>query len=138
MIQIRFEEYLPVIVKWRKFTILIFLGMIMLIPHITSLEILPLPECTFRSLTGYDCPSCGLTRSFYAITHGLIRDSLKYHFAGTLAYIGVLFFFIKFTIEVITGWEIRVILPKRLNKILLLILCLSWLLFWGARIVSEI
>lgn len=46
--------------------------------------------CTFRNLTGYDCPGCGLTRSVVAFVHGDFGVSLRAHPLGALVF--VLFF----------------------------------------------
>lgn len=43
--------------------------------------------CLLHSLTGYDCPSCGLTRSFIAFTHGNFNDAVRFHPAGFTIFI---------------------------------------------------
>lgn len=45
-------------------------GGALLLPHTISLNKLPLIDCTFLELTGYPCPLCGFTRSFWAIAEG--------------------------------------------------------------------
>ncbi len=40
------------------------------------------PLCTFRNLTGYDCPGCGLTRSVVGLLHGDVGESLRAHPLG--------------------------------------------------------
>jgi len=40
------------------------------LPEWVSCEIIPIRECTFLNLTGYPCPFCGFTRSFWAIAGG--------------------------------------------------------------------
>jgi hypothetical protein len=45
-------------------------GIALMLPHVVVCDDLPLIKCTFLSLTGYPCPFCGLTRSFWAIAHG--------------------------------------------------------------------
>jgi hypothetical protein len=53
---------------------------------------LGLPECTFKEITGYPCPSCGMTTSFSLLMHGDVWNSLKANFAGTiLATLGLLY-----------------------------------------------
>ena len=36
-----------------------------------------LPPCIFRTLTGYRCPSCGMTHSVNALFAGDLRESLR-------------------------------------------------------------
>jgi hypothetical protein len=45
---------------------------------------LGLPECTFKTLTGKPCPSCGLTTSFALLVHGDVINSLRANSVGTL------------------------------------------------------
>jgi hypothetical protein len=45
---------------------------------------LGLPPCTFRSLTGMPCPSCGMTTSFALLIHGDLENSLRANAVGTL------------------------------------------------------
>ncbi len=35
--------------------------------------------CPFKALTGYPCPTCGMTRSFLALIHCNIKESLSYN-----------------------------------------------------------
>jgi hypothetical protein len=35
------------------------------------------PVCAFHSLTGLNCPGCGMTRALYALLHGNLRLALK-------------------------------------------------------------
>lgn len=37
------------------------------------------PPCSIKRLTGHDCPTCGLTRAFAAISHGDIALARRYH-----------------------------------------------------------
>lgn len=35
------------------------------------------PVCMFHKVTGWNCPGCGATRSFYALLHGHFQMALK-------------------------------------------------------------
>lgn len=53
---------------------------------------LGLPPCSFKELTGYPCPSCGMTTSFALLLHGDVWNSARANFAGTvLAALGLAF-----------------------------------------------
>ena len=43
--------------------------------------------CLFKSITGQDCPFCGLTRSLVSIGHRDFRNGWRYNRAGLLVYL---------------------------------------------------
>ena len=45
---------------------------------------LGLPACSFVAMTGYPCPSCGMTTSFSLLIRGDILNSLQANWVGTL------------------------------------------------------
>jgi hypothetical protein len=123
---------------WPKTMVLLFLSIILVIPYFISLENLPLPECSFKSLTGYSCPSCGITHSFYAMAHGQIWKSIHYNFMGTLFYISSIFLIIITAITILTG---KSILPRIIPchpKFIIIFILLSWASFWFIRLFSEL
>ena len=44
------------------------------------------PVCLFHSLTGLNCPGCGMTRALYALLHGNFRMALKDNALFVLAF----------------------------------------------------
>jgi hypothetical protein len=47
----------------------------------------PIPVmCTFRRLTGWSCPGCGLTRSFVFLAHGRLAEALAMNPLGPVAF----------------------------------------------------
>jgi hypothetical protein len=46
--------------------------------------------CLFRRFTGWDCPGCGLTRSFCALSAGDIVGAFDFHLAGPFLYLAML------------------------------------------------
>lgn len=42
--------------------------------------------CSFRQLTGMNCPGCGLTRSFSFMAHGRVLDAFQVNWFGPAAF----------------------------------------------------
>jgi hypothetical protein len=49
------------------------------------------PLCPMKSLTGRDCPGCGLTRSFVAIAHGDLHGGVAYHRLGLVLFVAAVY-----------------------------------------------
>jgi len=47
-------------------------------------ERLGLPPCTFRQLTGYRCPSCGMTTSWSHLVRGRVGEAFRDNVGGAL------------------------------------------------------
>jgi hypothetical protein len=45
------------------------------------------PLCTFKRLTGWDCPGCGLTRSFTFMGSMELRSAFSMHWLGPLLWL---------------------------------------------------
>lgn len=43
-------------------------------------------KCTFKSLTGYDCPGCGSQRALHALVHGQIIEAWNYNPLAFIAF----------------------------------------------------
>lgn len=42
--------------------------------------------CAWRALTGWECPGCGLTRSFVLLVHGDVSGAFQVHALGPALY----------------------------------------------------
>ena len=62
------DSYWDVVVNHLPFAF--FSGLGLLLPTLVPLHSLPLLKCTFLCVTGFPCPFCGFTRSFWAISAG--------------------------------------------------------------------
>lgn len=39
-----------------------------------------MPQCSFKQITGYNCPGCGFQRAAHAALHGDFRTAIHYNF----------------------------------------------------------
>ena len=49
-------------------------------------KVTELSLCPVFHLTGFECPFCGMTRSFVSITHGRFSEALDYNLGSPLIY----------------------------------------------------
>lgn len=97
-----------------------------------------LPPCTFRMLSGYPCPGCGMTTSFSHFIRGDFAASARANLAG-LVLASVCALLIPWCLwSVYVGQLWMVSDPVTVGGTLAI--CLSGLavLFWGARILSAV
>ena len=67
-----------------------------------------LPACLFHSITGHNCPSCGLTRSFYSTARFQIQNGFQFHKMGPVIYL--------ITIMLAGLFMLRLIVRKKIIK----------------------
>ena len=112
----------------------IFLAVLFFILLILSLFIDPreasVLNCNFKSLTGYGCPTCGLSRSFYASANLNIIEAFSYHLLGPLFFFSIVVLFIKSATEIALKKKIILTIHSSIAKATLIILMITWFLFW--------
>jgi hypothetical protein len=113
----------------------VFLGLLIL--FMVPPAHLPLPACAFHSITGHSCLTCGMTRSLHAITHGDLAASLQFHLFGPIVFFGALLFVLFFAAEAIRGKQFSLQLSGRTRKYAAMCFAIVWLVYWGARLVTE-
>jgi hypothetical protein len=91
--------------------------------------------CYFQELTGHTCPTCGLSHSFYAVSHLHLIESFKFHLMGPIIFIIMLFLFLKSFLEIVAKKEIKIGLNPKITKITLIVFSFSWLSFWIIRLM---
>ena len=94
-------------------------------------------SCSFRELTGYSCPTCGLTRSFQSLLHLQLVQSVVYHPMGIILFGGIMLTTIKFAFELSSKKTVLINRNIPFIKILFMVLGGLWLLFWIARFITE-
>jgi len=86
--------------------------------------------CKLKGTTGYSCPTCGLSRSFYAMANMNISEAFGYHLLGPIFYISIVTLFLKSTAELLTDKKITIIMNSIITKTCFIILATSWLILW--------
>ena len=118
---------------WASALLMIFLLSIFINPDkVTFLS------CLFRETTGQPCPTCGLSHSFYAISHLRLWDSVQYHLMGPIIFLSLIFIFSKFALEIITGKEIQIRVNPLVIRIFLIVFVCLWIGFWIIRLCNEL
>ena len=115
--------------------------LVLLIPFSVDPQRNQLPQCRFYAMTGHSCPSCGLTRSFFALGHLDVQQAFGFHPLGLISCLALLALSFKFLIEVLLGRELAFAARRASLRtfgcvIIGLWLCL-WLGFWGLRLNAE-
>ncbi len=94
--------------------------------------------CYFHKITGFSCPTCGLTRSFHAVSHLNFQEAFQLHLMGPVIYFALVFLFLKFLFEIVSGKEIQIKVNHLLSKITLFVFLSLWLGFWLIRLLNEL
>lgn len=94
--------------------------------------------CYFQELTGHPCPACGLSHSFYAVSHLHLLDSLKFHLMGPILFFSLLLISFKFAFETVTKKEIQINVNPKIIKISSITFSGIWLIYWITRFLGEL
>ncbi|HYV38805.1 MAG TPA: DUF2752 domain-containing protein [Gemmataceae bacterium] len=92
---------------------------------------LGLPECTFKTLTGKPCPSCGMTTSFALFVRGDVWNSLQANCIGTLL---ASFCLVMIPYTLVSAWRGRFLLLMSLDWLLprfIVVFAVLMLVRWG-------
>ncbi len=119
---------------------IVVLGLITIVLLITFInpDRIDFLTCYFRELTGFPCPSCGLSHSLHAISHLNIQESINYHPLGLSVYFVLLLLLLKFPFELVFKTEIKINLSSQITKIMLFVFSFLWLSVWIIRLVIDL
>jgi hypothetical protein len=110
-------------------------GGALLLPHVAPLNQLPLVPCTFLHLTGWPCPFCGFTRSFWAFSTGQWSDALANCPLASGVFLCALLLFVWNAAALVFGVVLRrgprLQLPSArrqgMTRIVLILFLLNWI-----------
>lgn len=109
-------------------------GMALMVAGFVPLRLIPMKPCTFLNLTGYPCPFCGFSRSFWAMARW--NWAYAFHEAplACLFYIAVVLTFVVNALGLLLGRQIRpsrLLWPQGINArwvviVIFVLLLLNW------------
>ena len=109
---------------------MLFAPVLFLIIHVSSSKTLGI--CAFRSISGIDCPACGITHSAMAMYRGHIIDALSIHPAGP-AILGLVGIMTSYLLIVLffrykgMGWRREIKLYGILDGLMVTFLLTGWI-----------
>ena len=92
-------------------------------------------KCSFYSLTGYPCLTCGMTRSFYSFSHGDFISAFQYHPIGPVLFLYLVWIAIKNLTDIITVGRVQLTLSNRLYRIGFLTIGIVWIFYWIGELI---
>jgi len=107
--------------------------MALLLPLFLNPERVNFVSCLFHRKTGHDCLTCGLSRSFYAISHLHLVESFKFHLMGPIIYFVLILLFFKFSVEMVLRKEIQIRADPVITRTMLVMFFGIWICFWLIR-----
>ncbi|MBN1626946.1 MAG: DUF2752 domain-containing protein [Deltaproteobacteria bacterium] len=97
-----------------------------------------LMTCRFKDLTGYDCPTCGMSRSVYSILSLDIVDSVSYHPLGGLLILGLFAVLVRSAAELITGKEFIIPVKKSFRRFVMLFILFLLFATWIFKLCMSL
>jgi len=114
--------------KQERLPVLLFLFGLLLLYFLHAFSSLHLELCLFRRVFGFNCPSCGVTRAFFAASRGEILTAIAYN---PLMFVLTLIFFLYIFFQLVLRRTVALICTKKEQNILfisfLLLLLSNWI-----------
>lgn len=90
--------------------------------------------CAFRSFAGFDCPGCGLIRSFTALVHGRVREAIDFHPMGPVIALWLVYLFARSLAERAGGRTLPPLTGQSSRDILLWAFVAGMMLQWVVKL----
>lgn len=119
----------------RRFTIIVSLPLLIAAARFVPLDRLP-STCVFYRVTGYPCPTCGMTRSLAALAHLDFRQALSFNPIAVILAGFFALLWVTAVHEILTRRRTRLLDWVRGREATLVLSCLGLTILYGVlRIV---
>lgn len=113
----------------RFFTVVLF-SLIVIISFLFDPAQIGLPACKFKDISGLPCPTCGISRSFDALTQFKFAQSFDFHVMGPLLFLMLMFIIVKFAVELHQNHKIILNTKLQMGRYFLALIFAFWLINW--------
>jgi len=73
--------------------------------------------CLFHTLTGLECPGCGMTRAFHAISHGDFAAAINYNIFAPVVYLCFMTILLSDIAYLTMGRRIPLRIPEKVTQV---------------------
>jgi hypothetical protein len=73
--------------------------------------------CLFHTLTGLECPGCGMTRAFHAISHGDFAAAINYNIFAPVVYLCFMLILLSDIAYLTMGRRILLRIPEKIKQV---------------------
>ena len=73
--------------------------------------------CLFHTLTGLECPGCGMTRAFHAISHGDFAAAINYNIFAPVVYLCFMLILLSDIASLTMGRRILLRIPEKMKQV---------------------
>jgi hypothetical protein len=112
----------------------LILGSLVLFYYLPQVDRIVHFQCPFHLITGFYCPGCGSLRGLHALLHGNITSAVNYNMLMVVLIPYLIYSFILFSYEEISGKKLKRFFIKPVYIWLLLIFIL---IFWVLRNITS-
>lgn len=134
----KIAAFIPLSGRQKRNNVAWIIGLIVILTYsaLVNPEESNITTCRFHELTGLDCPACGISRSFYALSHFKFSDAYDYHIFGPVLFLIFLFLLLFFLIELMIRMEIKLSSQFINFKLFSVVFIGLWLTAWILKILT--
>ena len=121
----------------RKLAVIASLPLLVAAVRLLPLNRLP-PMCVFHNVTGYPCPTCGMTRAAVAVTHLDLARAIAFHPLAVVFAAAAFLLWTAAVYQALSQRETRLLRWARMRQVKLVLSAFGLLFVYGVFRISAI